>query len=91
MLAAIAPMARTVAAEAPAKEIAAQDAPQIKVQPGAIVIEVTADTPAHVAIYALTGQVIKQFDAAPGQTVVDLPAGYYLVRVGHSTVKVAVK
>lgn len=81
-----------VAAETPAAEVVArQDAPQVKARAGGISIDLPGDTPQHVQIYALTGQVVKQFDAAPGQTIVDLPAGYYIVRVNTTTVKVAVK
>lgn len=82
----------SVAAETQSTEVVArQDAPQVKVHAGGISIELPGDEPQHVQIYALTGQVVKQFDAAPGQTVVDLPAGYYIVRVGAVTIKVAVK
>lgn len=82
----------SMAAETQSTEVVArQDAPQVKVHAGGISIELPGDVSQHVQIYALTGQVVKQFDAAPGQTVVDLPAGYYIVRVGALTIKVAVK
>ncbi len=88
---AVAPMS-AVAAEAQQQEVVArQDAPQVKVRAGGISIDLPGEAAQHVQIYALTGQVVKQFDAAPGQTNVDLPAGYYIVRVGTTTVKVAVK
>lgn len=87
----VAPLA-AVAADARQPEVVArQDAPQVKVRAGGISIDLPGDTPQHVQIYALTGQVVKQFDVAPGQTNVDLPAGYYIVRVSNTTVKVAVK
>lgn len=81
-----------IGADTPSTEVVArQDAPQVKVRAGGISIELPGDASLHVQIYALTGQVVKQFDAAPGQTLVELPAGYYIVRVGAVTVKVAVK
>ncbi len=81
-----------VAAEAQQAEVGArQDAPQVKVRAGGITIDLPGDAAQRVQIYALTGQVVKQFDAAPGQTFVELPAGYYIVRVSNTTVKVAVK
>lgn len=81
-----------VAAESPSAEVVAkQDSPQVKVRAGGISIELPGEATQHVQIYALTGQVVKQFDAPAGQTLVELPAGYYIVRVGSYTVKVAVK
>lgn len=68
-----------------------QDTPQVKAQPGGINIEVPGDQPRHVAIYAITGQVVKQFNANPGSTYIELPAGYYIVRVANLSVKIVVK
>ncbi|MDE6652924.1 MAG: T9SS type A sorting domain-containing protein, partial [Muribaculaceae bacterium] len=86
-----APLTVAAADAQQAEVVLKQDAPQVKVRPGGISIDLPGDAVQHVQIYALTGQVVKQFDAAPGQTVVDLPAGYYIVRVSTTTVKVAVK
>lgn len=86
-----APLAVTAAESQSADIVAKQDSPQVKVRAGGISIDLPGEAPQHVQIYALTGQVVKQFDAAPGQTLVELPAGYYIVRVGSTTVKVAVK
>lgn len=85
------PIALTATEQQSFEVVARQDVPQVKVRAGGISIELPGEEPQHVQIYALTGQVVKQFDAAPGQTVVDLPAGYYIVRVGSVTIKVAVK
>lgn len=74
-----------------AKEAIEQGAPTVKAQPGGIVIEVCDQEVTHVMIYALTGQVVKQFDVPQGATIVELPAGYYIVRIGQTTKKVAVK
>lgn len=74
-----------------AKEAIEQETPTVKAQPGGIVIEVCDQEGTHVMIYALTGQVVKQFDVPQGSTVVDLPTGYYIVRIGQTTKKVAVK
>lgn len=91
MIMATAPFSASAAEGQQPEVVAKQDTPQVKVRAGGISIDLPGDTSQHVQIYALTGQVVKQFDAAPGQTVVDLPAGYYIVRVGALTIKVAVK
>lgn len=85
---AITPVA-AAAADNPDKELAAA-APAVKAQPGGILIENPAEE-AHVMVYALTGQVVKQMYIGQGQTSVELPSGYYIVRIGQTTVKVAVK
>lgn len=68
-----------------------QDTPQVKAQPGGVNIEIPGEQPRHVAIYAITGQVVKQFNANPGSTYVELPAGYYIVRVANLSIKIVVK
>lgn len=92
MLAAAASPMAIVAADGVAKEIAVKkDSPQVKALAGGISVDIPGEAQQHVQIYALTGQVVKQFEAAPGQTTVELPSGYYIVRIGSFTVKVAVK
>lgn len=85
-----APLAVYASSASPMEQVATE-APQVKVQPGAITIEIPGSESRHVAIYAITGQVVKQFNAAPGKNVVEMPAGYYIVRVDHLSVKVVVK
>ena len=74
-----------------AKEATAQETPVIKAQPGGIAVDVYDPEASHVIIYALTGQVVKQLDLPQGTTIIDLPSGYYIVRIGQTTAKVAVK
>lgn len=92
--AAIAAPIEIVAAEAVAPgqvSSVQQDTPQVKAQPGGVNIEIPGEQPRHVAIYAITGQVVKQFNANPGSTYVELPAGYYIVRVANLSIKIVVK
>ncbi len=91
--AAIAAPIEIISAEstAPGQVTSVQDTPQVKAQPGGVNIEIPGDQPRHVAVYAITGQVVKQFNANPGSTYVELPAGYYIVRVANLSVKIVVK
>lgn len=45
----------------------------------------------QVVIYALTGQVVKQFDAQHGTTTVDLGAGYYIVKVDRHSQRIVIR
>ena len=45
----------------------------------------------QVVIYALTGQVVKQFDAPHGTTAVDLGAGYYIVKVEKLSQRIVIR
>lgn len=77
-------------AEAPAQSIAASQ-PQVRVLHGQIEITVPGEDDCQVTIYALTGQVIKSLNAAPGVTTVDLPKGYYIVKCDRISCRVVVK
>lgn len=44
-----------------------------------------------VVIYALTGQIVKHFDAQPGSTVVDLNAGCYIVRIDRLSQRIIIR
>lgn len=72
-----------------AMQVAAQ--PQIKVLKGQIEITVPGDEARQVAVYAITGQIVKNFAAAPGATVVDLPSGYYIVKCDRISCRVVIK
>ena len=71
----------------------AVELPAHQVKPGSHCIEIViADDSNHqIAIYALTGQVVKQFSVAPGNTVVDIAPGYYIVRIDGLSKRVVVK
>ena len=45
----------------------------------------------QVVIYALTGQVVKQFDAPHGTTAVDLGAGYYIVKIEKLSQRIVIR
>lgn len=64
----------------------------IKVKGGSVEIENSSDEEIQVVIYGITGQVVKSFAAQPGDvTAVDLTAGYYIVKAGNVTRRVAVR
>lgn len=65
--------------------------PQVRVLGGRIEITVPGDEDCPVTIYALTGQIVKTLTAAPGQTSVELPKGYYIVKCDRVSCRVVVK
>lgn len=65
--------------------------PTIRVVSGQVEISVPGDRDVRVYVYALTGQLVKNVDARPGVTTVDLPAGYYIVKCGHLSQRVVVR
>lgn len=66
--------------------------PTIKVLRGAIEVYQPADGTLEVTVYALTGRIVANGDVPPGESVViELPPGYYIVKAGHTSQRVAVK
>ena len=81
----------TFASQPAASSQALTPQPSVKVTPGHIEINVPGDEPRQVAIYSLTGQVIKSFIAQPGTTSIELSAGYYIVKCERTSTRVVVK
>lgn len=65
--------------------------PEIKVAGQRVEIEISDDLDHQVMVYALTGQVVKTVKATYGTTVIDLPAGYYIVKVDRVAKRVIVR
>ena len=65
--------------------------PQVRVLSGQIEITIPGDENKSVQVYTLTGQIVKNFVAAPGVTLVDLPAGYYIVKCDRTTCRVVIR
>lgn len=64
---------------------------EVKLINGGIDIVVSADISLPVTIFAITGKEIKSFTAQYGSNTVELPAGYYIVRIGKLSYKVIVR
>ena len=62
-----------------ASGIATTEANGMKVINGKGKITIVTDTPASVAIYALTGAQVRQLDLVEGTNIVELPAGIYVI------------
>lgn len=69
--------------------VAAQ--PHVRVIGGMIEVENNTDDDKTITVYALTGQVIKQFVATPGTTTLELPKGYYIVKCDRTSTRVVIK
>lgn len=74
----------------PSVEIAASEV-SINVKVNGVEIEVADDATHQVTVYAITGQVVKQFTVESGTTAVELPAGCYIVRVDGLSKRVVVR
>lgn len=80
------------AAGAPGSEQRIEEVrPSVRVVSGQVEISIPGDESMQVYVYALTGQVVKHFTAQPGVSVLDLPAGYYIVKCGHLSQRVVVR
>lgn len=73
-----------------AQEVVQQ--PAVRVIQGAVEVSNTADDTLDVTVFAITGTVVKQLQIPAGETVtLELPAGYYIVKAGKLSRRVAVK
>lgn len=54
------------------------------------VVVVTADT-AEVSVYTAAGQLVAAENVAAGESVINVPAGFYIVKAGDTVAKVIVK
>lgn len=83
----------SVYAEDNAEVQAAVVQPEHVVVPGSHCVEITlADDQSHtVAVYALTGQVVKQVSVSGSNNVIELTPGYYIVRIDGLSKRVVVK
>lgn len=75
----------------PAATTVVASQPQVRVLSGQIEITIPGDDSRQVQIYALTGQIVKDFVASPGVTLVDLPAGYYIIKCDRVTCRVVIR
>lgn len=75
--------------EAPQVEMTVQ--PTVKVLNGHVEIYLPGDEARQVAIYALTGQLVKSLTVQPGVSVIELPAGYYIVKCDRLSQRVIVR
>ncbi len=66
-------------------------APQIKVLTNGVEIEIADNQSHQVCVYALTGQIVKTVEATSGVTNIELPAGYYIVKVDKLAKRVIIK
>lgn len=75
----------------PVQELAQQQA-SIEIQSGSVKVINSSDAPVDVAVFAITGTVVKQACVDAGdELTIELPAGYYIVKAGSSARRVAVK
>lgn len=65
--------------------------PAINVVGQQIEIEINDDDSHQLTVYALTGQIVKNETVEYGKTLVDLPRGYYIVKVDKTAKRVIIK
>jgi len=73
--------------------ISAVEISEPQIATGSHCIEITVfDERSHeAAIYALTGQLVKQLSLTEGKTTIELKPGYYIVRIDGRSKRVVVK
>ena len=72
-------------------EIDAAVEPTISVVGQQVEIEISDDASHQLTVYALTGQIVKNETVEYGKTLVDLPRGYYIVKVDKTAKRVIIK
>ena len=65
--------------------------PSINVVGQQVEIEISDDDSHQLTVYALTGQIVKNETVEFGKTLVDLPRGYYIVKVDKIAKRVIIK
>lgn len=70
-------------------EVSAQ--PSVRVVDGHVEISLPGEEPRQVAVYSLTGQLVKSIVVQPGVTVIELAPGYYIVRCDRLSQRVIVR
>lgn len=64
----------------------------IKALNGAVEIDNATDKAIDVAVFAITGSLVKQTTIASGESLrIELPSGYYIVKAGDTSKRVAVR
>ena len=64
----------------------------IKVENHAIVVENSSDTAVEVAVFSITGTMVKNISVAPGErTEIEVNTGFYIVKAGKHSQRVAVR
>lgn len=79
-------------ADAPAAAVEnAAAEPVIKVSGQQVVIDIPDEANHQIIVYALTGQIVKSLEASYGTTVIELSAGYYIVKVDCTAKRVVIR
>lgn len=79
-------------ADAPAADVEnAAAEPVIKVSGQQVVIDIPDEANHQIIVYALTGQIVKSLEASYGTTVIELSAGYYIVKVDRTAKRVVIR
>lgn len=70
----------------------AQAQPAVRVMHGAVEVSNPCDCSIDVTVFAITGTIVKQLQIPAGETLtLELPAGYYIIKAGKLSTRVAVK
>lgn len=65
--------------------------PELKIHSHSIEVVVNDDTDHNVAVYALTGQMVRSLIASSGSTIIELGAGYYIVKIDDAAKRVIIR
>ena len=81
-----------VGGSVPAEPLPVESAASVKVEGTTVVVDNLGDESIEVAVFAITGTMVRHISVAPGSSAeIELKAGIYVVRAGKHSQKVAVR
>ncbi len=76
----------------PAEPMRVESTVSVKVQGGTVTVDNPTDESVDVAVFAITGTVVRHVTVEPGcNAEIELSAGIYVVRAGKHSQKVAIR
>lgn len=63
--------------------------PTLQAHHGKLLINIPGSDNVTISVLALTGKLVKQVTVTPGHTQLDLPAGFYIIRIGQTVKRIA--
>lgn len=86
--------ASAVASPAPKAEmeIGAHHSPALRMVHGGVEVSIDGDARQTLEVYALTGRLVASVPLNPGEpTLVELPSGFYILKIGKFSSRIAIR
>lgn len=72
-------------------DVISPNEPVIKVIGNSVEVEISDDTQHSLTVYAITGQIVKNENIESGRTIIELPRGYYIVKVDKTSTRIVIR